>query len=221
MPAYIEIMHDQACGVAPVDPVELGLQILSPLVGELEVVRDTRQIKVTDPNLDTVRADKIRWPQIMPANFTIVLTSRELVTADNVASKSGERVLKKLAGIAFIGRDVAIIGTKSRRDTDVSMTVAHEVAHLYEVLSDNASTNNHCTDDTCIMYPDGGDYETVQSIDRSSRIKRMKSRFGRHEMVGVELPKISKFCAPCEVDLMKQSTVMSTRLAMKMMRNFK
>ena len=224
MPAYVEIMHDQASGQLPTGAIERGLQILEPLVGELAVVRDNRQIKIADPTADIVRADRIKWPQL-PANITVVMTDRQLFSTEerlnNPVSNANNSIIRRVAGIAFIGSDVAIVSLQnSTGQTGVSTTAAHEVAHLYEVLKTPNDSSGHCRDDHCIMFPDTGVLLQEQRTDETTRLKRFKARLGKADVESYERPAQIKFCAHCEVDLLKRSPAMSQRFAMKTMRTF-
>ncbi|MEO7364471.1 MAG: hypothetical protein ABIV43_03110 [Candidatus Saccharimonadales bacterium] len=214
MAVTVEIMHDQASGTLPTEAVQLGIQLLAPLVGELMVVRDDRQIRVADPALDIVRSDRIRWPRL-PANFTLVLTDRQLCSA------AGDELSRK-AGVAAVGADVAIITLDNAAgQAGVSMTTAHEMGHLYEVLDPWSSAEaGHCVDDSCLMFPISVRMIDVIRTDETTRLKRMKSRLGLHQIESVRVPSRSKFCASCEVDLIKQSRSLAPKHAQKLLKGF-
>lgn len=225
MPVLIEIFHDQASGRLPTEAVHEGLALVAEYSGSILVTRETRQIKLTDPTSDHVDSDKIRWPQL-PANFSIILTDRPLVSSfeEGAASQANSVTTSlksnrdRIAGTALIGVDVALISLHNAHPHNVPTTVAHELGHLFEILLEDTASG-HCLRDECIMNA-VVTKQTTKTIDTSTLSKRLKQRAGRPEFSYLETPSAVKFCGDCAEELAERGPIIAARMAIKTMRNF-
>ena len=227
MALYVEILHDQASQSLSTEPLHLGLQLLQPLVGELLIVKESRSIKIADETENSVLVDKIRsWPAFS-ANVTLVLTDRLLLSeCGDVASavENGGRIgtgLKRLTGVAFTNHDVAIVSSANfAGEVGVAKTVAHETAHLFNIGKGQTNADGHCDDELCIMSPVSTGVTSSIEIDRRTKRNRLKAAIGMPKLTLKETPIYSKFCAGCEVKLLKRAPALQHEYGMRTLQNF-
>ena len=185
------------------------------------------QIKLTDPTSDYVVTDKIRWPEL-PANFSIILTDRPLIRgSEEVAAYRADSITgalqaerKRVIGEAIIGADVALISMHKPNLHNLVTTAAHEVGHLFEILSDANASSGHCPREECIMSA-AVTNQTTKTIDTTTRLKRLKQRAGKPEFLYGQTSSANDFCGDCANELETQAPIIAGRMALKTMRNFK
>lgn len=225
MSVLIEIFHDQASGRLPTEAVHEGLELVAEHAGNILVTRETRQIKLTDSTSDYVDTAKIRWPRL-PANFSIILTDRPLSNGSpepafiqvDPFGRSQKSNRGDIDGKALLGVGIALISTHVATSQSLPITTAHEMGHLFEILSKDPESG-HCVQDDCIMSA-ASITLTTQTIDTSTRSKRLKHRLGRPEFLYEESSLAQTFCGDCAEELAVQGPIIAAQMALKTMLNF-
>lgn len=147
----VEIFHDAESGRLDPGVVLSGLEVVSAIAGRLDIIRQTRLLKVSLPNADEVQVDKIRWPAF-EADINMVLTERPLV----LAQQSNGTIVESInAGVAMPFSQVALIDVSSAKFP--RMTTAHEIGHLFGLKNvgtwvDGPEAGAHCRRMDCIMH---------------------------------------------------------------------
>jgi thiol-disulfide isomerase/thioredoxin len=104
-----------------------------------------------------------------------------------------------------MGSGVAWVNSKIT-PTEIPLTTAHELAHSLGFVVGGSpqnlrSSQNHCSDQSCIMYPKNSaiSFDISSSLERISTISEgfLESVIDLKSMVG--LP--SDFCTPCKADM--------------------
>lgn len=190
--ASVEIFHDVYCGEQDTEGVLQGLAIVEAIAGQLDVVRDTRKLKLTFSSYDPVQMDKIRWPQL-GADFNLVLTSRTIV--NNNYPIEGVSLRNGLQRVAIVDSEYE----------HLPIVVAHELGHLFRLKeTGQVAIDGHCALPECVMAA-GAEAPRKTMPKSSSRTERILGKLGLKaaEFVEVNDYDSKHFCDECSDQLEK------------------
>lgn len=149
--ATIEIFQDRDNVRHDVSRIHEGIGIVQAITGGLEVIDDTRKIKIANEGARHVVARNIRWPQFL-ADMNIVVTEKA-IQKEAITRASTVEKRKATDGTAVTGLGVVLIAARSPR---ASTTTAHELGHLFGLKTGGslyAPHSLHCADVNCLMHP--------------------------------------------------------------------
>ena len=178
-----------------------GASFVSLATPNLEVVKDTRKLRIPGKESDTLHSGFINFPPLT-SNFNILLTTKKV---GSIAIQDG--ITKETVGFAMKltapDRSIAVVNVET---PDPHLIVAHEIGHMLNLKYPNHSDPAHCETPFCLMCA------STTSVTTSERIKKrgldgLLERRGWRPAEYEErtTTQNTSFCDPCNDQLARKS----------------
>lgn len=196
----VEIFRDVNYPDVDTDVALEGIDLINSVVTNLEIVQDTRRLRLGGEATESIRTENIRWPQL-DHDLSIVLTRRELLT-----DSSNEAATKVGSALRFprTAQGVAIVNVNS---FNPAATIAHEAGHLLGAqYPEHAVDTYHCEDETCTMHATmtiTNDVERVKKRGLSNWLERHGYRPADYR--DVQRSPETTFCDSCRNQLSRRA----------------
>jgi hypothetical protein len=193
----VEIFRDADNTELDITPVQAGVSMVADVVPQLQIVKDTRKIRLGASASEALRAESIRWPHL-ESDLSIVVTERELKHDKSARYRLGftERWLQK-------GKSLAIIDSLS---LGVEFTTAHELGHMLGLQTPYPEDPHHCLNATCLMRASQTkttQFERIQKKGLGNILERYGLRAAEYLKRDVALE--NAFCDTCKQDIARRS----------------
>ena len=195
----VEIFRDFEFPDSDIRIAHDGIEKANVAAKHLEIVRDTRRLRLGADPTQPLDTDAIRWPRL-ESDISIVLTGRALLTATSMENAT-------TVGVAHMmpsgEQSVAIINTLGFNAID---TVAHETGHMLHLTYNGNKDRAHCENKNCTMHAVVDGYKDTERVKKTGINAWMERRgYRTAEYIEKMFANNTDFCDPCQVQLAQRA----------------